>query len=78
MSVELKAYSGESGNHAFQYFTCLIYCKKHNLKLITKPSNSLLEIFQINYDDNNNYNNKLTNKIINSSNYDKNNEIIYY
>lgn len=80
MSVEI-VYMGNTGNHAFQYFTSFIYCKKHNLKLITKPSENLLEIFKINFDDeNNNIKNKLnlmTQKIT-ATNYDENNEIMYY
>ena len=76
MSVEIK-YIGNCGNHAFQYFTCLIYCIKNNLKLDTRPSNNLLNIFQINVTD---YpiNDKLANRTITRDDYDKNNEISYY
>ncbi len=51
MSVKIN-WKGKLGNHAFQYFSAYIYCKKHNLKLLTKPSKNLLNIFEIN--DNNN------------------------
>tara|TARA_R110002051_G_scaffold201507_1_gene268276 strand:+ start:4530 stop:5387 length:858 start_codon:yes stop_codon:yes gene_type:complete len=79
MTVEVGLGGNNLGNDAFQYFSAYIYCKKHSLELITKPANSLLNIFQINYNKNKNLPNKnLPNKIINSSCYDHNNEIIYY
>ena len=82
MSVKIY-YRGDFGNHAFQYCSAFIYCKKHCLKLITEPSRYLLAIIEINNNDNNDSNENsdiknLPNKIINSGNYDNNNEIIYY
>lgn len=80
MSVKIN-WKGRLGNHAFQYFSAYIYCKKHNLKLLTKPSKNLLGLFEIN--ENNNEINEdeqcfLDNKVLNFKDYDNDNEIIYY
>ena len=79
MSIVIN-WKGNLGNHAFQYFSAYIYCKKHNLKLITKPSDKLLNIFQIN-DPNKESNEKkqcLDNKLITFKDYNNDDEIIYY
>ena len=75
MSIQIN-YKGNFGNKIFEYFTALIYAKKHNLLLITPPPSNL-KLFEIKYDYFDEFNDNLQNMTINGSHYENDNLVFY-
>ena len=65
MSVSVKfVKGGNAGNQMFPYITAIIFCSKHNLQLITKPTEKIEKFIDINDDlfANKDHNTKITKK----------------